>query len=271
MRGLPRGESLCEFAGTAVTRVITLAALWGEGDMAARAEPACVRMARVGWLVSLIALSVLLNYVDRGAIGVAAPLMKQELGLSATGFGIAVSAFFWVYAPTCLLMGWLCDRFCVYRMFAAGVAHLGAQHFPDRLCGRDHLADRAAAVPRAGAKSIAFPGSSKIFAAEVPATRRGMANASVGAALAFGPAVGTLLGGTILDLGGWRPIFWIFGATDACCGCCRGRASRGLFACAMPPSPPAPAVPLARLISHYLRCGSWGRRISCRTTGFISC
>ena len=31
--------------------------------------------ARLTWVVVLIALSVLLNYVDRGAIGVAAPLM----------------------------------------------------------------------------------------------------------------------------------------------------------------------------------------------------
>jgi MFS family permease len=77
---------------------------------------------RVNWIVGLIALSVLLNYVDRGAIGVAAPLMKDELKLSATDFGLAVSAFFWVYAPACLLVGWLCDRFCVYRVFALGVA-----------------------------------------------------------------------------------------------------------------------------------------------------
>lgn len=35
--------------------------------------------ARIGWIVALLALSVLLNYVDRGAIGVAAPLMKAEL------------------------------------------------------------------------------------------------------------------------------------------------------------------------------------------------
>ena len=77
---------------------------------------------RITAVVALLALSVLLNYVDRGAIGVAAPLMKQELSLTATGFGTAVSAFFWVYAPLCLVVGWLCDRFCVYRMFAAGVA-----------------------------------------------------------------------------------------------------------------------------------------------------
>ena len=78
--------------------------------------------ARLGWIVGLLALAVLLNYVDRGAIGVAAPVMKAGLHLTATGFGLAVSAFFWVYAPMCLLVGWLCDRYCVYRMFAAGIA-----------------------------------------------------------------------------------------------------------------------------------------------------
>ena len=61
-------------------------------------------------------------------------------------------------------------------------------------------------------ESIAFPGSSKIFAAEVPAAHRGTANAVVAAALAFGPAVGTLAGGMILQAAGWRPIFWTFGA-----------------------------------------------------------
>ena len=34
----------------------------------------------------------------------------------------------------------------------------------------------------------------------------------VAAALALGPAVGTLTGGLILEEMGWRPIFWIFGA-----------------------------------------------------------
>jgi len=81
-----------------------------------------ISRARLTWVVALIALSVLLNYVDRGAIGVAAPLMKDELQLTATGFGVAVSAFFWVYAPACLFVGWLCDRYCVYRVFAFGVA-----------------------------------------------------------------------------------------------------------------------------------------------------
>jgi MFS family permease len=84
------------------------------------AAAATARLANRG-LVLLLGAAIFLNYVDRGAIAVAAPLMKTELGLSATAFGIAVSAFFWVYAPVQLLVGWLCDRFSVYRLMAGGI------------------------------------------------------------------------------------------------------------------------------------------------------
>ena len=165
----------------------------------------------VAWLVGLVGVSVLLNYVDRGAIGVAAPLMKAELGLSATGFGLAVSSFFWIYAPMNLAVGWLCDRYCVYRVFAAGVAIWAGSTFLTGWIGGVTALIFLRLTLGLG-ESIAFPGSSKIFAAEVPAANRGIANAVVAAALAFGPAVGTLAGGTILSIGGWRPIFWVFGA-----------------------------------------------------------
>ncbi|WP_095012561.1 MFS transporter [Tsuneonella mangrovi] len=165
---------------------------------------------RIFWVVALVGLSVLLNYVDRGAIGVAAPLMKQELGLSATGFGFAVSAFFWVYAPVCLLVGWLCDRFCVYRMFAAGIALWAVATLLTGFVSGLAMLIGLRLLLGLG-ESIAFPGSSKIFASEVPPHHRGSANALVGVALAFGPAVGVLTGGLILEVAGWREIFWVFG------------------------------------------------------------
>jgi hypothetical protein len=47
-------------------------------------------------LILLLGASVTLNYIDRGAIGVAAPLMTSDLDLSATTFGLAVAAFYWI-------------------------------------------------------------------------------------------------------------------------------------------------------------------------------
>ncbi len=210
---------------------------------------------RVFWLVTLVGLSVLLNYVDRGAIGIAAPLMKSELGLSATEFGIAVSAFFWVYAPMNLAVGWLCDRYCVYRVFAAGVAIWALATFLTGFIGGIATLLGLRLLLGMG-EAIAFPGSSKIFAAEVPAHHRGMANAVVGAALSFGPAVGTLAGGTILAVYGWRPIFWVFGALtllwlmpwSAASRPFRGETLRTAIV------PPVPMSRLMRIPALWLMC-----------------
>ena len=161
-------------------------------------------------LVVMLALSVLLNYVDRGAVGIAAPLMKKELALSATQFGLAVSAFFWIYAPIQLILGWACDRFCVYRVFALGLALWAMATMLTAFVGGLAMLILLRLVLGVG-ESIAFPGSSKIIAAEVPASQRGLANALIAAAIAFGPAVGSLAGGLILDHYGWREIFLIFG------------------------------------------------------------
>lgn len=42
----------------------------------------------------LLAISILINYVDRGNLSIAAPLLKDELGISASQLGILLAAFF---------------------------------------------------------------------------------------------------------------------------------------------------------------------------------
>ena len=161
-------------------------------------------------LILLLGAAVFLNYVDRGAIAVAAPLMKGELGLSATAFGIAVSAFFWVYAPVQLLVGWLCDRFSVYKMIAGGILLWAVSTLLMGLAG-GFASLLVLRVMLGVGESIAFPGTSKLIARHVPAERRGIANASVAAGIALGPALGTLTGGYIVASLGWRAMFVIFG------------------------------------------------------------
>ena len=161
-------------------------------------------------LVILLGAAVFLNYVDRGAIAVAAPLMKDELGLSATEFGTAVSAFFWIYAPVQLVVGWLCDRFSVYRLIALGVIVWAASTLLMGFVG-GFLSLLVLRVMLGIGESIIFPGSGKIIARHVPPEGRGLANAWCAAGIALGPAVGTLAGGMILASLGWRAIFIVFG------------------------------------------------------------
>jgi MFS family permease len=161
-------------------------------------------------LLGLLAGAILLNYVDRGAIAVAGPMLKEDLGLSATQFGVAVSAFFWIYVPMVLLAGWLCDRFCVYRLLAVGVAVWAISTTLTAFVGGLAFLVILRVILGMG-ESVAFPGSSKIIVRHVPPERRSMANAMMSAAIAVGPAVGTFGGGMIMVTYGWRAMFAFFG------------------------------------------------------------
>jgi MFS family permease len=162
-------------------------------------------------LTVLLGALILLNYVDRGAIGIAAPKLKDDLALSAAAFGVAVSAFSWIYAPAQFAVGWLSDRFCVYRLVATG---LGIWALATFLTGfANGLAMLVVLRLMLGiGEGVAFPSASKIIARHVNPARRGIANSTLAAALAWGPALGTFGGGLLLRYYGWRPIFIIFGS-----------------------------------------------------------
>jgi len=161
-------------------------------------------------LVFLLGAAVFLNYVDRGAIGIAAPLMKSELRLSEEAYGLVFSAFFWIYAPVQMFAGWLCDRFSVYKLMAAGILLWAGSTFLMGFAG-GFASLLVLRIMLGVGESISFPGSSKIIARHVPPERRGMANAAVAAGIALGPAAGTLAGGLILGTWGWQAIFFTFG------------------------------------------------------------
>jgi MFS family permease len=165
----------------------------------------------VAVMVALLGVAVLLNYIDRGAIGVAAPLMKSDLHLSATQFGIAVSAFFLIYGPAQPFVGWLADRVSVYHLYAVGVAVWAASTLLTGFVG-GLLGLVVLRMLLGLGESCAFSGSSKMIARHVPPGRRGLANAVLAIGIALGPAVGTLAGGAILANWGWRAIFIVFGA-----------------------------------------------------------
>src|SRR5215813_13234525 len=68
----------------------------------------------------LLAISFVINYVDRGNLSIAAPLLTIELELSPSKLGILLSVFFWTYTLMQFVMGWLVDHFNVNRILAAG-------------------------------------------------------------------------------------------------------------------------------------------------------
>src|SRR4051795_12890918 len=176
------------------------------------ATAAINRTSRIGSaLVFLLGAAIFLNYVDRGTLPVAAPLLKGDLKLSNEAYGWAVSAFFWVYAPIQLFAGWLCDRFSVYKLLAGGIVIWAGSTLLMGFVG-GFVSLFVLRVMLGVGESLAFPGSSKIIARHLPPERRGVANAALAMGIAFGPAVGTLAGGLMVASWGWRAMFFFFGA-----------------------------------------------------------
>jgi MFS transporter, ACS family, D-galactonate transporter len=68
----------------------------------------------------LLAVGVLVNYLDRISISVAAPQLQKELNLSNGQIGLLLSAFFWSYSLAQLPSGMLLDRFGVMRVGRIG-------------------------------------------------------------------------------------------------------------------------------------------------------
>ena len=158
----------------------------------------------------LLSMAALINYIDRSNLSIAADLIKGELGLSDLQLGALLSAFFWTYGCMQIPAGWLVDRFDVKWVFACGffvwsvaTAATGILH--------GFVALIVVRVILGIGESIAFPAYSKILGTHFHESRRGGANAAVIAGLALGPAIGMLVGGTVVGRFGWRPFFLTLG------------------------------------------------------------
>lgn len=161
-------------------------------------------------LVWLIGLAIALNYVDRGAVSVAAPLVQDAFGLNATGYGAIVSAFYWTYVPALVLAGWLADRVSVAWLMAGGVAIWGIATACMGLAGSFGALVALRLLMGLG-EGAAFPCGSKLIA-RVPEGSRGLANVALSGGIALGPLIGTLAGAALIKALGWREMFFVFGA-----------------------------------------------------------
>lgn len=163
------------------------------------------------WIVPLLALAVFINYVDRGNLATAAPLISDELGLSPQQIGLLISAFFWTYTPGLVLAGWLADRFNAYLTLAAGLALWSVATLMSGFAG-GFVALLLLRLLLGLGEAAAFPCSSALLARHVDASRLGAANGLIIVGLSLGPAVGIFFGGHLMEVLGWRGVFILFGA-----------------------------------------------------------
>ena len=174
---------------------------------AARKNPSAAR------LVMLVTAAVFINYIDRGNLATAAPMMQDELHLSASQLGILLSAFYYGYVVCMPAMGWLAERYGAKRVLAVGVTIWSVSTLTTGFAG-SFMTLLALRVLLGVGESVAFPCASKVLAHAVEVSRLGVANGILSFGYLLGPAVGTLLGGYLMTVFGWRPVFIVFGAVS---------------------------------------------------------
>jgi MFS family permease len=165
---------------------------------------------RAALIVGLLTVAVFINYIDRGTLATAAPLLKHDLHLTNTQFGLVTSAFFWAYTPGQLLASWVTERINAYRALAAGFAIWSVATALTGFAG-GFLSLIALRVLLGIGEASASPAGSKLVVDHLVPTQFGLASGIVGAGLAFGPSAGTLLGGLLMAQYGWRAMFAVFG------------------------------------------------------------
>jgi MFS family permease len=156
--------------------------------------------------VVLLHVAILINYIDRTNLSIAAPTIRVELNLSPAQLGMLFSAFFYTYSACLFLIGWFTDRFNVNYVLGVGFLLWSAATAATGLVHGFALLFAMRLLLGVG-ESVAFPSFSKVLSNYVPEHARGIANGIIIAGMRTGPAIGALGAGLLMAKYGWRPVF----------------------------------------------------------------
>lgn len=144
--------------------------------------------------------------VDSTIVSVAIPAIAESLEASYNDVIWVNSAYLLAYAVPLLITGRLGDRFGPRRMYLLGLAVFTASSLACGVAGSVGILIAARAFQGLGG-AILTPQTMSVMIRTFSPAQRGSAMGVWGAVAGVATVVGPLLGGVLLDLGGWE---WIF-------------------------------------------------------------
>jgi ACS family D-galactonate transporter-like MFS transporter len=161
-------------------------------------------------VLGLVAAAVLINYLDRAVLGIAAPAIQAEFALSPVLMGVVFSAFSWSYFAAQIPSGILLDRFGVrlaYRLALIGWSLATLLHG----LARGFFSLVGLRIVLGLTEAPCFPANSNIVAAWFPREERARAIGIYTAAEYVGLGFLTPLLFWIVGAWGWRALFVVAG------------------------------------------------------------
>ena len=235
------------------------------GDVASPAPPdtstAEPRSTRTAWTVTgLLVVFMMVNFADKSVLGLAADAIRHDLGLSATGFGLANSAFFLLFSLCGAVGGLLADRVRP-RWLLLGMALLWSIAQAPMALGGGLAMLVTSRIVLGAAEGPAFPIAQHAALAWFPDEKRNLPGALVTVGVTLGVVVAAPGLTWVIHHHGWRSAFAVVavvGVLWAAAWALLGRegAHAGTRTAATGTEgggDPQPAVPYRRI----LRTGTW--------------
>jgi D-galactonate transporter len=176
----------------------------------AAAAPARPTSHRRWFMLSLLLIATIINYVDRVNISIAAPFMAKDLGLDKVQMGLIFSAFAWTYAFALVPAGFLADRLGSRLTYGVSLISWSAVTVCQGMAGGfSSLFGLRLAI--GAMEAPAFPANSRAVTVWFPARERGMASSIYVCGQYLGTALFT---GVLLWLTttyDWRHVFYSTG------------------------------------------------------------
>ena len=169
------------------------------------------------FILGLLTIGTMINYLDRTVLGIAAPLLREDLAISAATMGIVFSAFSWTYAAMQIPGGIFLDRFGTKLTYflsltfwsIATLLHGIATNLASLLTFRFALGVSEAPC---------FPTNSRVVATWFPQQERAFATGVYTVGEYVGLAFLSPLLFWILGAFGWRALFFVVGVAGVLFG-----------------------------------------------------
>lgn len=161
-------------------------------------------------VLGLTFLMAFMMYMERGAIGAAAPKIMREFHLDKITMGWSISAFNWSYAMFQVPGGWLADRFgsrivlgISMAWWAIFTAATGLSYSAGSIAVTRFLFGMG--------EASAFPAGSRALVRWLPKRRRAFGQGFQHAGSRLGAALAPVFVILLISFWGWRPVFFAFG------------------------------------------------------------
>jgi EmrB/QacA subfamily drug resistance transporter len=160
------------------------------------------------WLLTAMILGSGMAFLDSSVVGLALPSIDDDLHSGVTGLQWTVNAYTLALAALILVGGSLGDRLGRRKVYVIGVAWFATASVLCALAPSIEMLVAARGLQGIGA-ALLTPGSLAIISASFVTEDRGAAIGLWSGLAGVTTAIGPLAGGWLVDMVGWRSIFWL--------------------------------------------------------------